>query len=515
MSNHDIAVASTYHQETKHSYESVYRDHHFLDWENHPRPYKTYCKLEPLPLPQSLPTSSAPALRALSRAVGTATAVPLPTRADLAYVLFYAAGVTRRRLLPGYGDMLFRAAACTGALYHIDLYVATTDLPDLPAGLYHFCPVDFALRCLRQGDYRPVLAQASGYHAALQAAPIICIGTDTFWRNAWKYRARAYRHTFWDSGTILANLLAAANALGIRAALVTGFADTPVNTLLDVDAEREVTVFLVGLGHDTPVPVAAPPVVPLRLETVPLSPQECDYPAIRVMHLASSLRDVQDVQVWRAEAPLLVVPAAVQQTFPLAPDVIDKHRHDQTSFEAAVRRRGSTRKFARQALSFAQLSTVVDTATQDIPADFVAHPGTHLNDIYLLVHAVTDLPAGAYVLRQQEKSLELLQAGDFRQQAGQLALGQDLAADASVNVYFLCDLTLILEHFGNRGYRAAQLEAGLLGGRMYLAAYAQGFGATGLTFFDDDVIDVFSPHAAGKSVMFLLAMGVAAKRRWP
>jgi hypothetical protein len=36
-----------------------------------------------------------------------------------------------------------------------------------------------------------------------------------------------------------------------------------------------------------------------------------------------------------------------------------------------------------------------------------------------------------------------------------------------------------------------------------------------LTFFDDDVIDFFSPHAAGKSVMFLLAMGYAAKQRWP
>jgi SagB-type dehydrogenase family enzyme len=513
MSNHDIAVAHTYHQETKHSYESVYHDHHFLDWENQPRPYKTYCNLEPLPLSQPLPTSSTPVFQALSRAVGTAAAASLLTRADLAYMLFYAAGVTRRRLLPGHGDMLFRAAACTGALYHIDLYVATTDLPDLPAGLYHFCPVDFALRCLRQGDYRPVLMQASGYYAALQAAPIICIGTDTFWRNAWKYRARAYRHTFWDSGTILANLLAAANALGVRAALVTGFADTPVNTLLDVDAEREVAVFLVGLGHDTPVPVTAPPIEPLRLETVPLSPQECDYPAMRVIHHASSLSDAQEAQAWRAEAPALVVPAATQQTFSLAPDMAEPH--NQIPFEAVVRRRGSTRKFARQALSFAQLSTVLDSATQDIPADFVATPGTHLNDIYLLVHAVTDLPAGAYVFRHQEQSLELLHAGDFRQQAGLLALGQDLAADASVNIYFLCDLTLILEHFGNRGYRVAQLEAGLLGGRMYLAAYAQGFGATGLTFFDDDVIDVLSPHAAGKSVMFLLAMGVAAKRRWP
>jgi nitroreductase len=79
-------------------------------------------------------------------------------------------------------------------------------------------------------------------------------------------------------------------------------------------------------------------------------------------------------------------------------------------------------------------------------------------------------------------------------------------------VYFLCDLSLILERYGNRGYRAAQLEAAILAGRMYLAAYAQGFGATGLTFFDDDVTNFFSPHAADKSVMFLIALGHAGRR---
>jgi hypothetical protein len=40
-----------------------------------------------------------------------------------------------------------------------------------------------------------------------------------------------------------------------------------------------------------------------------------------------------------------------------------------------------------------------------------------------------------------------------------------------------------------------------------LAAYAQGLGATGLTFFDDDVINFFSPHAIGKSAIFLIAIG--------
>jgi hypothetical protein len=70
-----------------------------------------------------------------------------------------------------------------------------------------------------------------------------------------------------------------------------------------------------------------------------------------------------------------------------------------------------------------------------------------------------------------------------------------------------------LEHFGNRGYRAVQLEAGILGGKLYLAAYAQRLGATGLTFFDDDVVEFFSPHAKGKSAIFLMALGQGRKRQ--
>ncbi len=84
---------------------------------------------------------------------------------------------------------------------------------------------------------------------------------------------------------------------------------------------------------------------------------------------------------------------------------------------------------------------------------------------------------------------------------------QELPADAAANVYCLTDLSNVLRQLGNRGYRAAQLEGGITGGRMYLAAYAQRFGATGLTFFDDEVTEFFSPHAAGKSVMFLVALG--------
>ena len=130
----------------------------------------------------------------------------------------------------------------------------------------------------------------------------------------------------------------------------------------------------------------------------------------------------------------------------------------------------------------------------------------------MIAHAVEGLPPGAYYLRRAERALELLEEGEFRAIAGRLGLFQELPAAAAANVYCLADLEPVLARFGNRGYRAAQLEGGIVGGRLYLAAYALRFGATGLTFLDDEVTEFFSPHAEGKSVMFLTALGRPIRR---
>jgi len=148
-----------------------------------------------------------------------------------------------------------------------------------------------------------------------------------------------------------------------------------------------------------------------------------------------------------------------------------------------------------------------------VPADFLDAMGTQLNHLYLIVHAVEGLEPGAYVFHRGHGLLECLKQGNFRDQAGYLGLEQQLPADAAVDIFFLADLRPILQRFGNRGYRAAQLEAGILGGKLYLAAYAQHFGATGLTFYDDDAIRFFSPHAEGKSAVFLVALGNSAKHQ--
>jgi SagB-type dehydrogenase family enzyme len=511
MKNRDIQAAWKYHEATKHSYWSIRNNPHFLDWANRPLPFKSYPKIEPFSLPGDVPQTGVAALSAISEPVFWAGGDSLPGLQDLARILYFAAGITKQRKYPG-GEAFFRAAACTGALYEIELYVVTGDLKGLDAGVYHFNPADVSLRLLRKGDFRGNLAQATVMEPAVARAPATILCTGIYWRNAWKYQARAYRHFGWDGGTLLANMLAVSAASGLPAEIVLGFVDAEVNRLLDLDTRREVSLCLVPIGRTSES--SRPPVreVPaLGLETIPLSEHEVEYPAMLEMHDASSLESNEEVAQWRGKQ-ILPSSAPAGDAVPLQQPPEEEQPKD--TIEQVILRRGSTRTFDQAAsITLAQLSTIFDCATRGLPTDLLEPPGAQLNDLYLIVHSVQGLKPGAYFFRRELKTLELLKAGEFRAEACHLGLEQELPADACVDIFFLADLNRILEQCGNRGYRAVQLEAGAIGGKMYLAAYAQRMGATGLTFFDDDVTNFFSPHAKDKSAVFLLAIGRPLKRK--
>ena len=507
-SNRDLQATWDYHEGTKHSLRSVRSSRHFLDFANQPLPFKLYSGLEPIALPQALEPSVVPALEAIAASAVETRGQRLPDLELLGRLLHYSAGITKR-IRHSHGEMLFRAAACTGALYHIDLYLVCGNLPELEAGVYHFGVHDFALRQLRRGDFRDVLAQATAGDSAIEGATATLICTSTFWRNSWKYQARTYRHCFWDSGTILANLLTMTAAHRLPARVVCGFVDDLVNRLLGLDPQREAALALIALGQNGPIG-QAPKVEPLALQTTPLSRSEVDYPPIRAVHEASSLREEAQVAAWQGAAIVAPLPPPLGRLFPLR--WLSKEETPPDSVEEVILRRGSSRRFAHEPISLGQLSTVLSSIGA-ITADFTKLGDRLLNDAYIIVNDVEGLPCGSYVYHPNESALELLREGEFRDEAGHLGLDQTLPADASANVFFLTDLAPILERFGNRGYRVAQLEAAINGGRLYLANYALGLGSTGLTFYDDDVTDFFSPHAEGKSAMFLVALGHPAKSR--
>jgi SagB-type dehydrogenase family enzyme len=348
---------------------------------------------------------------------------------------------------------------------------------------------------------------------AVAHAPATVICTGTYWRNAWKYQARTYRHFGWDNGTLLANMLAISAASGLPAKIVLGFVDAEVNHLLDLDPRREVAFCLVPIGHAPDSPLPAPREAPeLNLETIALSQREVEYPAMLEMHDSSSLASEEEVRLWREQRPVSPSSAMTGEALRLQP--LPEEAQPKDTVEQVILRRGSTRKFDKTAsITWSQFSTILDRATRGLPADFLEPSDTQLNDLYLMVHSVEGLKPGAYFFQRDLGTLELLKEGKFRAEAHHLGLEQELPAEACVDVFFLANLERILKRFGNRGYRAVQLEAGAIGGRMYLAAYAQHLGATGLTFYDDDVVEFFSPHAKGKSAILLLAIGKPLRRK--
>jgi SagB-type dehydrogenase family enzyme len=496
-----VSAARAFHDATTHTPQSVRTGTHTLDWDNKPFPFKVYTELPALPLPREFDPVAVDVLTALD----PAHRAPL-RRLDLerlAALLYFTAGVTRKKTFYGGGEMLFRAAASTGGLYQTEAYVAAGEVDGLEPGLYHFGPGDFALRRLRSVDVRAALAEAAADESLARRAAVIVLSA-IYWRNTWKYQARAFRHLFWDSGTMLANLLATGDALGLAPRLLTGFVDDAVNHVLGLDPEREWALELVALGPEghPAAPVEALP----RIDhpVLPLSDESVDYPELRALLAASRLETVEAVRAWRAgERPPSRRPGAAPRALP------PPRRQAGRGLGETIQRRGSTRQFSHTAITEVDLSTALWATGLAIGADVAGG----LVDVYVVVNAVEGLPSGAARYAPELHALEPLSEGHYRSKSGYLCLEQALGADAAAVLYFLSPLDDVLAVHGDRGYRLVNLEAGLAGGRAYLVAYGMGFGASGLTFYDREVVKFFSPAASGEDAIFVTALGRSAPSR--
>ena len=492
----------------------------YINLDNKPPLYKIYPGLRAIALPD-VAGQDGPGMATLDAIrggdAGNQTG-PL-TLEKLTGLLYHSAAVIRRRQLSD-GEVHYRAAASAGALYPTEIYVVCGDLEGLRAGVYHFNPRDCTLARLRNGDLRRWVASAVGDHSAY---PATLVFTTVFWRSAWKYRERGYRYCYWDLGTVAANLLATANAQDVPVKLHFGFVDRMLTGYLGIDGRTEAPSLVASVGAPDGMLPDGPGDVPgaLPQESNDLTAGEIEYPMSAAVHEATPLQTHEDLADWNA---------AVANSSQSEKDELDgtgdvfrplRSGSDGT-FDAdvdlgalasaplgdCIRSRGSTRRFSREPIPWEAFRSVVDAAAGGINAPgFEQGSGPNLG-LYFIVNAVEGLEPGAYYYNRFYNGLRLLKAGDFREMAGHLGFEQALPADAAAVAFITADLAAIDRELGARGYRVAQTVAGIIGGRLYLGMHALGYGATGLTFYDDSVTEFFSPHAAGQSTVFVVPMGV-------
>ncbi|MFI0374443.1 nitroreductase family protein [Actinomadura sp. 1N219] len=379
-----------------------------------------------------------------------AARVALPAGPDGEPGLPALAGLLRSalgtRALPG-RPAAYRAAASAGNRHPIEAYVCARGLDGLPDGAWHYRPDEHSLVQVAPGEV------CDGTAVVLTGVP---------WRSCWKYAERGYRHVWWDAGTVLAQFLAAASALGLPVTSLVSFPDRTVAGVVGAEPPHELPLVVAGFGDPSP---RVPPEAPLSGD---LGPHPVEFPLVAATHLAADLGSASAASAWSERTGADFADGA------LAPWI-------------ACRR--TVRGFRPDVpVGRADLAAVLDAAALPLRWD----AGDLLPDLRVCVQAVSGVPGGLYRWRDGDLHAEGTEV--TREQAQRLCLGQRQAGDAAFVVLCTTRLASRLRERGERAYRALQLSAGVALGRVNLAAGSRGLGSCGLAF-DDELLAALSPDA--------------------
>jgi SagB-type dehydrogenase family enzyme len=477
-----------YHDATKHSIERLRRSAHTLDWRNMPNPFRHYEGVPVIDLPADPPAPMIPALEVLQGAMGST--VEGDGAVFLSQLLFYSAAISAVKRVPSTGSKYaLRVNPSSGNLHPTEFHFITRGVRNWPDGLYHYRASAHMAEQRATGRFED---------SWTGSAPIVFVLTTIAWREAWKYRDRAYRYCLHDMGHAWQALALAAGSAGCNSFAVGHFADDEVAASCRFSAD-EWPMLIIAL-HGAPIPIeetGAREAAWFGGDANRLSKDEIRYALIDNIHAAT--KGLEAPNITAAAAPdggageiRLPPPAASAKTFG---EVVRTRR-------SALDFRGGT-----GSMSLAQLSAILDAATRRLSADFA---GCRYVSLYLYTHRVDGLSPGVYRHWPERGELELLKSGDQQVMAAGLSLGQELAGNACVAFSMIAGLDRAARAHGDRGYRYAHFEAGAIGHRMYLAAEALGLQATGIgAFFDDEVHRYLGLTAEQGQVIYHFAMGHA------
>jgi SagB-type dehydrogenase family enzyme len=477
-----------YHELTKHSGESLRRTQHYLDWANMPNPFRHYEGVPILDFPADPPAPQISALEVLEGKTGNTSA--RDGAGFLSQLMFYSASISASKRVPSTGDTYaLRVNPSSGNLHPTEFHFCTRGLVNWSDGLYHYRPSSHMAEQRAIGDF--------GWKLIDTSTPLVFVLTSIAWREAWKYRDRAYRYCLHDIGHAWQALTLAARSIGCESSVLGHFLDDRVaeSCLLSQD---EWPMLIIGL-HGPSIPVRRlDPVETILFSGQPnrLSEEQVPYPLIERIHVATKLKT-------EAITPSFGEPKSSRRGEITLPPPASTSR----SFGDVVRTRRSALDFrgGDESISLSQLATLLSSTKEPLFADFATARFVHL---YLYVHRVEGLAPGVYRYWPEHAELEKIKEGNQRLVATALSLGQDLAGNACLAFSMIGDLENAARSYGDRGYRYVHFEAGAIGQRMYLASEALGLRATGIgAFFDGEVNRYLSVAPELGQVVYHFAIG--------
>jgi SagB-type dehydrogenase family enzyme len=218
-----------------------------LNYDRRPQRYRTYPGSVRIPLPgrdhqYTMPVGEAIEKRSSWREFSTEE-MPL---IQLGRLLYNGYGVIGTAEIEG-ESISRRPVPSGGALYPLELYVATQNVEGLENAIYHYDARDHELESRRSGLFHQQLAKMTLGQDMLGVANIVILVAAITERTMWKYGQRGYRYVLLEAGHLGQNLYLAATASDLGIVAIGGFFDAEVNELCLLPKDEEV-IYMLGAG---------------------------------------------------------------------------------------------------------------------------------------------------------------------------------------------------------------------------------------------------------------------------
>lgn len=182
----------------------------------------------------------------------------------------------------------------------------------------------------------------------------------------------------------------------------------------------------------------------------------------------------------------------------------------------AIRARRSVREYSREAVSLAELATLLFT-TQGVTAeqDWKKRAAPSAGALYpmethLIVNNVTGLRPGHYRYLPERHELVLVRPGELGKELRDRALNQAYLEEAAVVFAWTAIPARMAVKYGGRGIRYIYLEAGHIAENLYLQGTSLGLGVVAIGAFDDDGLnEILGVDGQNEPSIYLAAVGRA------
>jgi SagB-type dehydrogenase family enzyme len=516
-----MQAAIRYHTETKHHLDRYARSAGVMDWQNQPKPFRSYADTEQVPLPL-LDHDPDPGYKCLYRAEGCKSGAI--DRSAIGGFLELSLGLSAWKSI-GQDRWSLRINPSSGNLHPTEAHLILAEMTGIPGGVYHYNVFRHALEC--RATLPTTLTERVQTH--LGSTGFLFGLTSIFWREAWKYGERAYRYCNLDVGHALAAARFAANLFGWKITCLTNLSDADIETLLGLNRvewppnEKE---------HPDLLTWVHPSGSFIRTRGLPKN-LVTDFTRQPFTGRPNRLsRSTINWEIIYETAEMLNKPATDDIPVPLKKRKLSDHPAVKLSATCIIRKRRSAMAFRPDTrLQKEQFFSMLDKTlphTGNVPFDLALHsPAVNL---FVFVHQIIGLESGLYFLERTSSDLEILQRlchkdflwtpvhsdlplyllrqGDFRAKAITVSCHQEIAGLSAFSLgmvaRFKATITSSAYH-----YRQLFWECGMIGQVLYLEAEAHEVRGTGIgCFFDDEVHRLFGLQTDAYQSLYHFTVGV-------